>query len=166
MPTFAITHLGLPASTALVGTIVGGIINTLLPPLFGHLSDVYGRTRIMGIFGGIGLAMIYPLFLWLVASPHLATLVTIQALLALVFYSGYYATVPAALADLFPTRRRTTGVSISYALAQLVFGGVTPLVVGWIILATGNPSSPGIYLSGVAVISLLCLLAARRFGVR
>jgi MHS family proline/betaine transporter-like MFS transporter len=166
MPTFAITRLGLPASTALLGTVVGGAINTLMPPVFGYLSDVYGRIRVMGLFGTLGLLMIYPLFRWLVAAPSVATLVTIQALLALVFYCGYYATVPAALAELFPTRRRTTGVSISYVLAQLVFGGVTPLVVGWIVATTGDATSPGLYLSAVAVISLACLGAARRLGVR
>jgi MFS transporter, MHS family, proline/betaine transporter len=166
MPTFAITRLGLPGSTALLGTVVGGAINTLLPPLSGYLSDVYGRIRVMAIFGTLGLLMIYPLFRWLVAAPSVMTLVTIQALLALVFYCGYYAAVPAALADLFPTRRRTTGVSVSYVLAQLVFGGVTPLVVGWIIAATGDATSPGLYLSAVAVISLACLVAARRLGVR
>ena len=165
MPTFAFTRLGLPASSALLGTVAAGLVNTLLPPVFGHLSDRLGRTRVMAVSGVLGLLIIYPLFRWLVASPSIATLVSIQALLALVFYCGYYATVPAALADLFPTRRRTTGVSISYVLAQTVFGGVTPLVVGWIVSRTGDPTSPGLYLSAVMVLSLACLVAARRLGV-
>jgi MHS family proline/betaine transporter-like MFS transporter len=119
----------------------------------------------MAAFGLLGLVIIYPLFRWLVASPSVGTLVTIQALIALVFYCGYYSTVPAALADLFLTRRRTTGVSISYVLAQTAFGGVTPLVVGWIVSMTGDPTSPGLYLSAVMVLSLACLVLARRMGV-
>jgi MHS family proline/betaine transporter-like MFS transporter len=166
MPTFAFTKLGLPASTALLGTIAAGVVNTLLPPVFGALSDKVGRIRVMAVAGVVGLVMIYPLFRWLVASPSVATLVSIQALIALVFYCGYYATVPAALADLFLTRRRTTGVSISYVLAQTLFGGVTPLVVGAIVAATGDPTSPGLYLCAVMLLSLLCLVAARRLGVR
>jgi MHS family proline/betaine transporter-like MFS transporter len=70
------------------------------------------------------------------------------------------------LSELFPTRRRTTGISISYVLGQLLFGGVTPLVVGWIVTKTDDPTSPGIYLSAVVVVSLLSLVACRRFGVR
>jgi MHS family proline/betaine transporter-like MFS transporter len=166
MPTYAITQMHLPASSSLLGTIVGGVINTFLPPLFGHLSDRYGRIRIMGLFGAIGMVMIYPLFRWLVASPHVETLIAIQALLALIFYCGYYSTVPVALADLYPTRRRTTGVSISYVLAQLCFGGVTPLATSWLINVTGDATSPGIYLTAVAALSLLCLIPCRRFGVR
>jgi MFS transporter, MHS family, proline/betaine transporter len=166
MPTFAIMKLGLGPSAALVGTIVAGIINSTLPMWFGHLSDRFGRLGVMWTFGLIGLVMIYPMFVWLVASPSVATLVACQGLLALVMYCGYYATVPALLSDLFHTRRRTTGVSISYVLGQLLFGGVTPLVVGWIIARTGDPTSPGWYLSAVVVVSLVSLVAARRFGVR
>ncbi len=163
MPTFAFTKLGLPQSQALVGTIAAGVINTLFPPFFGDLSDRVGRTKVMAATGVLGLVMIYPLFRWLIAAPSMATLVTIQGLIALVFYCGYYATVPAALADLFPVRRRTSGVSIAYVLAQTLFGGVTPLVVGWIVTTTGDPTSPGIYLGAVMLISLFCLAASARF---
>jgi len=166
MPTFAITKLGLGASAAVVGTIVAGLINSTLPMWFGHLSDRFGRLPVMWTFGVLGLVMIYPMFVWLIASPSVGTLVACQALLAVVMYCGYYATVPALLSDLFPTRRRTTGISISYALGQLLFGGVTPLVVGWIVTRTGDPTSPGIYLSAVVVVSLLSLVACRRLGVR
>jgi len=162
MPTFAATQLHMGPTTALVGTIAAGIVNTLLPPLFGHLSDVHGRFRIMGTFGTIGLLLIYPLFLLVLASPTLLTLAAIQALVGLIFYCGYYATVPSFLAELFPTRRRTTGISIAYVLAQLVFGGVTPLVVNALIGATGNPAAPGIYLTGVTLLSLCCLAACWR----
>ena len=162
MPTFAFTRLHLPQSQALLGTIAAGLINTVLPPVFGGLSDRLGRARVMAVSGVIGLLMIYPLFRWLIASPSIGTLVAIQALIALVFYCGYYATVPAALSDLFPVRRRTSGVSVAYVLAQTLFGGVTPLVVGWIVATTGDPTSPGLYLGAVMVLRIGCLLASAR----
>ena len=161
MPTYAATQLHMGPATALVGTVAAGVVATVLPPLFGHLSDVYGRMRIMGLFGTIGLLIIYPMFLWVNAAPTLATLATVQALTSLVFYCGYYATVPAFLAEMFPTRRRTTGISIAYVLAQLLFGGITPLVNARLIAATGNPAAPGAYLTVVTLLSLLCLFAAR-----
>lgn len=161
MPTFAFTRLHLPQSQALLGTIAAGAVNTLLPPLFGGLSDRVGRVRVMAVSGVVGLLMIYPLFRWLIAAPSIETLVAIQALVALVFYCGYYACVPAALADLFPVRRRTSGVSVAYVLAQTLFGGVTPLVVGWIVATTGDPTSPGLYLGAVMLLSLGCLAASR-----
>ncbi len=162
MPTFAATQLHMGPATALIGTIVAGLVNTVLSPVFGHMSDVYGRFRIMGIFGAIGFVLIYPLFLWVLASPTLFTLIAIQIVVAVVFYCGYYATVPSFLAELFPTRRRTTGISIAYVLAQLVFGGVTPLVVSALITATGNAAAPGLYLAMVTLLSLGCLACCWR----
>jgi MHS family proline/betaine transporter-like MFS transporter len=130
MPTFAATQLHMGPTTALIGTMVAGVVNTIFPPLFGHLSDRYGRFTVMGLFGALGLLLIYPLFLWVLASPTLATLILIQVIVALVFYCGYYATVPAFLAELFPTRRRTT-VSLrcgpparifAFGLSQRLYG--------------------------------------------
>jgi MHS family proline/betaine transporter-like MFS transporter len=164
MPTFAATQLHMGPSTALIGTMAAGIVNVLLPPVFGHLSDVYGRFRVMGLFGTLGLLLIYPLFLWVLASPTLSTLIAIQVVVAVVFYCGYYATVPSFLAEMFPTRRRTTGISIAYVLAQLIFGGVTPLVVSALIKVSGNSAAPGLYLAGVTLMSLCCLWGCWRLG--
>ncbi len=166
MPTFANTTLHLSASQALVGTLVAGAINSVLPMVSGHVSDRVGRITPMLILGGVGLVMTYPLFLWIVASPSLVNLVVIQALLAIVMYSGYYAIAPALLTDLFVVRRRTTGISIAYVLGQLLFGGVTPLVAAALVKQTGNPASPGLYLCGIIVVSLGCLLWCRRLGVK
>jgi MHS family proline/betaine transporter-like MFS transporter len=166
MPTFAYTHLHLSNANALLGTIVAGVINTALPPFFGGLSDRVGRIRVMATAGVLGMLIVYPLFLWLLARPNVVTLISIQAILNVVFYCGYYATAPALLAELFPARNRTSGVSIAYVIAQLFFGGITPLVVTWLVATTGNPASPGLYIAGAAVMSLLCLWACRRMGVR
>ena len=162
MPTYAATQLHMGPATALIGTMVAGLVNTVLSPVFGHWSDIYGRTRVMATFGVLGFCLIYPLFLWVLAVPTLFTLIAIQVVVATVFYCGYYATVPSFLAELFPTRRRTTGISVAYVLAQLVFGGVTPLVVSALIGLTGNAAAPGLYLAVVTLLSLGCLAACRR----
>jgi MFS transporter, MHS family, proline/betaine transporter len=166
MPTFAYSQLHLPNSSAVLGTVTAGVINTLLPTFFGGLSDRLGRIRVMATAGVIGALIAYPLFLWLLAVPTVTTLICIQAILNAVFYCGYYATAPALLAELFPTRNRTSGVSIAYVLAQLVFGGITPLTVTWLVHATGNQAAAGLYIVFAACLSLFCLWACRRLGVR
>jgi MHS family proline/betaine transporter-like MFS transporter len=166
MPTFANTHLGLTRSQALIGTLVASGINSVAPMIFGHLSDKVGRIPVMGLFSAIGLVMTYPLFVWLVGDPSLTKLIIAQTLLALVLYSGYFATAPALLSELFQARRRTTGISIAYVLGQLFFGGITPLVASYLVARTGSPTSPGLYLTGVIFLSILCLWGCRRLGVR
>lgn len=166
MPTFAITSLHLSSSQALVGTVVAGLINSVAPMVFGAMSDRVGRIPVMMTFGVVGLLMTYPLFLWIVGSPSMVNLIVIQALLAFVMYSGYYGVAPALLSDLFQVRRRTTGISIAYVLGQLLFGGVTPLVAGVLVTATGSPSSPGLYLTAIIALSLGSLLLCGRAGLR
>ncbi len=166
MPTFANKSLGLSPSQALIGTLVASGINSTTPMFFGHLSDKVGRIPIMGLFSAIGLLMTYPLFVWLVDSPSLSKLIVAQALLALVLYSGYFATAPSLLSELFQVRRRTTGISLAYVFGQLLFGGVTPLVAQALVARTGSPTSPGIYLTGIIVLSMVSLWGCRRLGVR
>src|SRR4029078_4854344 len=69
--------------------------------------------------------------------------------------------LPAVLAELFPTRLRTTGLSISYAFAVAIFGGGAPFLNTWLIQATGSNLVPSYYLIFAAAISLIALLAAR-----
>src|SRR5439155_11342508 len=59
MPTFAVKELKLPASTGFASTLLTGIVLTFLTPVIGHLSDRFGRVRIMVVFGVAILALMY-----------------------------------------------------------------------------------------------------------
>jgi len=63
---------------------------------------------------------------------------------------------------LFPTSCRTTGVSIAYVVAQTFFGGITPLVVGFMVKATGSVMAPAYYIVIIAVFALMGLYASRK----
>ena len=166
MPTYAITQLHLPPASAFVGSIAGGLVSTLFPMLAGVLADRFGNVRVMTCAILAGIVIAYPLFLLLAAYPTVGTLALIQAVIALVFYSFYYAPVGTVLTQLFPASRRTIGSSISYVASQTFFGGITPVVVSSIIAASGNPMSPGLYLSAIGCVGLASLLVSRRMGVR
>ena len=166
MPTYAITQLHLPPASAFVGSIVGGTVSTIFPMVAGRLADRYGNVVVMGWSIVIGIIIAYPLFLLLSTYPTVGTLALIQGVIGLVFYSFYYAPVGTVLTQLFPASRRTIGSSISYVASQTFFGGITPLVVNQLIASTGNPMSPGIYLSVMGCVGLFSLLVSRRMGVR
>ncbi|MDP1909146.1 MAG: MFS transporter, partial [Hyphomicrobium sp.] len=108
---------------------------------------------------------IYPLFVWLQASPTLQTLLIVQAIMGVIL-SGYMGGLAALMSDLFPTRVRTTGLSISYSFGVAIFGGFAPFINAWLISATGSKLAPSFYLMLAAVISLTALTAARRLGIR
>ncbi len=165
MPTYAARQLGLSASSGFIGGLLTGIVQVLLVPIVGSLSDRYGRLPIGFASAGAILVLIYPMFVWLAASPSLQTLVIVQIVIG-VLLSGYTGGLPALMSELFPTRLRTTGLSVSYAFAAAIFGGFAPFISAGLIQVTGIKESPSFYVMFAAIISLTALFGARRAGLR
>lgn len=141
MPTYAVKQLGLTATIGFTGTLLSGLVLTVLTPFIGHLSDVFGRTRIMFWAALVFIASIYPAFSWLAAHP------TLMALLAVLFWMSilkavYFGGLPALMAELFPTRVRATGMALSYNIGTTIFGSFTPFFVAWLICALPVHCSP------------------------
>ena len=57
-------------------------------------------------------------------------------------FSASNAPIPTALAALFPTEVRSTGLAISYNIGAAVFGGFSPMVLTWLLHMTGNNMIP------------------------
>jgi MFS transporter, MHS family, proline/betaine transporter len=166
MPTFAMTELDLPASTGFAATLVSGIVLTVMTPIVGHLSDRFGRVRIMLLFGALILLLMYPSFAFLVAYPGFAVILVVMFVIG-ALKAGYFAPLPAMMAELFPVTNRATGMSVSYNVGVMTFGGTTPLVIVWLVDATGDKLAVTYYLMALAVLSLACVaIARRRMGIR
>ena len=165
MPTYAARQLGLSASSGFIGGLLTGVVQVLLVPIVGSLSDRYGRLPIGFASAGALLVLIYPMFVWLATSPSLQTLVIVQIIIGILL-SGYTGGLPALMSELFPTRLRTTGLSVSYAFAAAIFGGFAPFISAWLIQATGIKEAPSFYVMFAAIVSLTALFGARRNGLR
>jgi MHS family proline/betaine transporter-like MFS transporter len=165
MPTYASRQLGLPGSNGFMASLLTGVIQVALIPLVGTFTDRNGRLPIAFVSATAILLAIYPMFAWLVASPTLQTLLIVQAVIG-VLLAGYMGGLAALMSELFPTRLRTTGLSVSYAFSAAIFGGFAPFISASLIDITGNKSAPSFYIIFAALISLTALTAARRLGVR
>ena len=163
MPTYATRQFGLTTSVGFLGGLMVGIIQLVLIPVFGAMSDSFGRRPIMFASAAAMLVVFYPLFAWLAAAPTLQTLLIVQAIIG-VLIAAYMGPLGALMAELFPARVRTTGLSISYAFAVAIFGGLAPLFNTWIIAVTGNKLAPAFYLILAAAISLVALVFAKRLA--
>lgn len=112
-----------------------------------------------------GIAMIlsiYPLFLLLSGSPSLLVMGAVMLILG-ILKACYFGALPALMSEAFPTATRGTGLSLSYNIGVMSFGGFAPVVITWMISATGSHLSPSFYIMVAGALSIASLLASRRF---
>jgi len=157
MPTYAIKQLHLPQSLGFTATMIGGLLLTFGAPFFGHLSDRVGRLKMMVIVSLLFAVSAYPAFVLLVANPSLAGIVGIVCWLSLL-KAAYSGTLPALMAELFPTATRSTGIAFAYNTSVPIFGGFAPFIAAWLVAVTGSPLAPSFYLIVTALLSLLVLV--------
>ncbi|MDM0110924.1 MFS transporter [Variovorax sp. J22R133] len=165
MPTFAVKQLGLPASVSFMGTVWLGVLQFSLVPFYGALSDRIGRIAIMrnaAIAMGV---IIVPLFYLLVTFPSVLTLMLVLTAIGLVA-TAYWGPIPATMSELFPSKTRGTGLSVSYSLGVAIFGGFALFISAWLVTTTGSKISPAFYMVFGVAVSLFALRAARRYGIK
>jgi MFS transporter, MHS family, proline/betaine transporter len=156
LPTFAVKQLKLPFGQSFTALIVGNLLLTVLSPVAGAWSDRIGRKGLVLWSLAITLVIIYPLFAWLEAEPSVARLIVVQALLSIAL-SGYWGPFGALVAELFPAHVRSTGLSIAYNIAVMIFGGFGQFIVTWLIRASGSQLAPTFYVMAGIVLSLIAV---------
>ncbi|WAL81832.1 MFS transporter [Pandoraea sp. XJJ-1] len=152
MPTFLTKEAGLTQPQALTSNSVALVVVVVLTPFFGWLSDRIGRKPLLLACCAVFALLSYPLFSIILSRPGVMTVMAIQCFFN-VFIAAFSGAAPAALCELFPTRSRTTQLSIGYSLATAIFGGFAPFIATGLIQQTGSSISPTYYLIAAAVIS-------------
>jgi metabolite-proton symporter len=150
---YATEDLGFKKTFATNGVMVAAALALVLVPLFGHLSDKFGRKRVY-ITGAV------LTFAW--AIPYFALLNTKQPglvfaaiALSLIPHNMQYGPQAALIAESFPTRLRYSGAGIGYQLASVVAGGPAPLMAVYL-LHTFNSTLPiALYIMAGAVVTVI-----------
>ena len=159
LTTYLVTVTTMPLATLLSLNTMCMALLALSIPLMGAWSDRIGQTPLL-IAGSAGIALLsYPSFLWL-TSGHLLRMVAAQVLLTLLV-ACYMGPFFAAIADLFPTPQRYTGLSVGYNIGAALFGGTAPLIATLLIEWSGNVLAPAFYLTFCATVSLAVTLTLR-----
>lgn len=153
--TFTERTLGRSKEEALLLNSINMVILFVLSPLSAWFSDRVGRRKVLMVMSVAYLLCSYPVFMLLQQQDFMSILAG-QVLFAIVvgFYIG---PVPALLVEIFPTRVRYTGMSLSYNICAALFGGTAPMACEWLINETGSVYSVAYYVMGCAVISILSL---------
>jgi MFS transporter, MHS family, proline/betaine transporter len=156
LPSQLATTGRVPLSRALAAALVGLLVAAGAAPLAGRVSDRMGRRP--------------PLL-----SGFVALLVLLVPVTALILRGGSgglllgYSLVGIALgtlvpstflAELFPTRLRYSGLSLTYGLGSALFGGTAPALAAFLVRRTGDALSPAWYATALTVVATACVLLA------
>ncbi|MEV7037562.1 MFS transporter [Amycolatopsis sp. NPDC051061] len=146
-PAYAITTRHLDSTSALLAGVLSGLVLIAVLPFWGALSDRIGRRPVMLISHLGTAATLFPLQ---VLDLGNAVQLAIAMSIAMVFIGAGVSILPAAYAELFPTRIRTAGLAVPYSVAVAAFGGTAPYLQTWV----GQTFGPAFF-TGYVVLLLL-----------
>ncbi|MEV6128432.1 MFS transporter [Streptomyces violaceusniger] len=155
-PAYAISELNIDPTASLLAGVLASLVLIAVQPAWGALSDRIGRRPVLLISCVATAVLLFPLQ----AMVHDAVQLGVAMALAMVFIGAGVAILPAAYAEMFPTRIRAVGLAVPYSIAVAVFGGTAPYLQTWVGNTFGRPAFTG-YVVALLAISALTVLTLR-----
>ena len=156
---YTTTTLKLPRAEILVYVMIGAALGLVTVPLFGYLSDRFGRRPVYGAGAVLTGAYAFPYFALL--NTRSGALVALAIVLSLVFHDMMYGPQAALISESFGTEVRYSGAGLGYQLASVTAGGPAPLIAAWILSSTKSTTGISWYIVVCVVITLVALAAMR-----
>jgi MHS family proline/betaine transporter-like MFS transporter len=164
MPTFMTTQLHLNESMAFTINTINLFLVCVFTVLGAWLSDKIGRKAVMASAATIFVVGTLPLFMVMNATTDMLTIFWAQLVFA-VAAGGYFGPTAAMMVEAFPTAIRYSAIAITTNISGPLFGGTVGVIVTYLIDKTGSKMVPAIYLTGIAVMSLIALKFIRMYRV-
>ncbi|MBY0286956.1 MAG: MHS family MFS transporter [Mycobacteriaceae bacterium] len=152
--SYGTTVAGIDRTAALLGVFIAAVVAVATYPLFGALSDIYGRKPVFlagVVLMGISVAPAFALI-----NTGNPTLFLAALLLVFGFAMAPAAGVTGSLFSLaFDTDVRYSGVSIGYTLSQVLGSAFAPTIATALYAATKTSNSIVAYLVAVSIVSVV-----------
>jgi MFS family permease len=149
-------HLLLNRNDLLNDTLIAAAVGFVSVPLFGHLSDLFGRRLVYGV--GIVLIGVFAFPYYGLLNSKQSGYVLLGIVVSLVLHDIMYGPQAALISETFGTGVRYSGAGLGYQLASVIAGGPAPLIATAILADTGSSTWISLYIIGCAVVSFVALL--------
>jgi MFS family permease len=153
--TYATTVLGFTRGLVLNMVMTMAVVSCLANPLFGHLSDLYGRKTITAI--GCAIMIVFPFIYFGMLDTRSLPLVFLAIVLSNPIQDIQYGPQAAFIAESFPGSVRYSGSALGYQLASITAGGPAPLIATFLLRDYGTSTAIAVYISLCSVLSLICV---------
>ncbi|RFB67435.1 MULTISPECIES: MFS transporter [unclassified Herbaspirillum] len=150
---YMVNTSGFSRDQATLITTIALLIYMVFQPLYGLLSDMIGRRKVMMIFGIGGTFLTIPIMHTLGTTSSTSTAFLLN-LAALGILSGFSSIHWLVKSELFPAKVRALGVGLPFAIVTAVMGGTTEFVA-LRLKASGHEPWFFYYASLCAAISLI-----------
>ena len=161
MPTYVREELGFPKDIATLATSVMLLVYIGSIFLMGHLSDSFGRRRMLIAACVAFIVMTVPLFIAMTKAHNMLFVVILCQVVFAIILTANDGTLATFLAESFPTNVRYSGFALSFNGANALLGGTTPAIVTWLIKVTGSPLAPAVYLTVISLIAMFAIFRSR-----
>lgn len=158
--TYAVKHLKLDSNSILDDTLIAAALGLISIPLFGRLSDKFGRRKVYGT--GIVLTALFAFPYFGMLNTGNALLIAIAIIVSLALHDMQYGPQAALIAEGFDADIRYTGAGLGYQLASVVAGGPAPLIAAALLAHYGNSTAISIYIIICAAVSMAALILLPR----
>ena len=157
---YATTKLGLSKSLMLNAISLGALLELLTIPLFGYLSDIYGRRALY--FAGVAFTIVFafPLF-WLLNIGTPAVVIPTIIIALNLGHGLMFAPESTYFPELFGANVRYSGASLGFQVSAAIGGGFAPVIAAALAVYTGGTTGVSIMLILLALATLVATLFAR-----
>ncbi|MCK8610489.1 MFS transporter [Agromyces sp. C10] len=146
-------------SNTLLMLVGAHLVHFVVIPLWGRLSDRVGRRPIYA-FGAVAGAT-WAFFAFPMMDTGEPVVIWLAIALGLTFHAAMYASQPAIMAEMFPTRMRYSGVSLGYQVTSIFAGSLAPIIATGLLSQYGSSVPVAVYVAVACAITLVAVWAAR-----
>lgn len=156
LPTYLSDTVGMAAAQSSAITTICLVLYVALVFGMGHISDMFGRKKVLIGACVAFVVLTVPAFMVLNTAQFWPVLIVELAMCATLTAND--GTLSSYLTETFPTSVRFTGFAFSFNLANAIFGGTAPFIATGLIYVTGSSTAPAWYMVAVAAVALVAMI--------